>query len=133
MPRDEQVLWRIRTRTTGISTPVRAMLRHYSVAERLGRSARTLGAFLLIAVVVAFIPIVHVFGIPLALLAGIVLSVQQFRVSTTIRSAHATCPKCGTEQKFYVGTGLGGLKLPVAVSCDDCRKDLEIDDPARAA
>ncbi|MGH7523920.1 MAG: hypothetical protein ACREK8_06410, partial [Gemmatimonadales bacterium] len=82
------------------------------------------------------IPIVHLLGIPLLLLIGIVLSIRQLSMIGRLLAVRIPCQKCGEPNN--VGGGLGRSSLdPHEQVCDSCRRTLtmsiQLDDGAGVA
>ncbi len=129
MPHDVERTWQLRPTTVGTATAAHVVLQQFAGGERAWRAVRMLLAFIAIAILLTPIPIIHLVGPPLALIAGVVFAVRQYGVTETIRSVEAACPKCGTEQNFFAGFRVGAPKLPVTLTCEQCRKELLLDMP----
>jgi len=63
--------------------------------ERMWRAARMLGILWAIALVAAFIPILHFFLVPLFLLLGIALSIMTWLEKAFVEGGEIPCPNCG--------------------------------------
>ena len=89
-----------------------------------GARARRAGLALLGGVVVAAlvipIPLIHLVGIPLALLGGIGLAIRLGTTRETLRSVTGPCPRCAHTQDFFVGIGVFPFQLPKDLSCEKC-------------
>jgi hypothetical protein len=89
---------------------------------------------MLIAVLLAStlipIPIVHLLGIPILLVTGVILAVRQVSMAGRLRPLRLACPKCGVPNR--VGGGLGYRTAePRERMCDSCRRGLMLRiDPA---
>jgi hypothetical protein len=105
-------------------TEARIVVEHLTPRERLKRAATVLGAGVVAALIALPIPLVHFLFVPGALLAGVVLAAIRMRQHDVFRSAEASCPYCGSEQRL----GLAGkvFRLPRAVHCHSCHRSLEL-------
>jgi hypothetical protein len=72
------------------------------------------------------IPIVHLVGIPLMLLAGIVAAVRQVRSVALLAPVRFACPRCGASNGIGGGLGLSTSTGPLQRDCESCRRPLEI-------
>ncbi len=89
------------------------------------RARRAIVALLIGAAVAAAlipIPIVHLLGIPLALIAAIVVAMKQLRVAARIDRVALACPKCAVPQAIGGGFGFSTIDGPIAITCDSCRR-----------
>ena len=84
-----------------------------------------MGVAVLLAATLIPIPIVHLLGIPLLLLIGVVLSIRQLSMIGRLQAVRIPCPKCG--ELNHVGGGLGRSSLdPHEQVCDSCRRTLTL-------
>lgn len=72
------------------------------------------------------IPIIHLVGIPLALLTAIVIAVKQLRVAARVGRVRVACPKCAAPQAIGGGFGFGSIDEPIPMTCDSCRRMLTL-------
>lgn len=127
MPHDVTETWALFPATSGEPTAARVGLRRFAQGERAVRAAKMTLAWFVAAALVAVVPIIHLVGIPLALLAGLVFGVRQYGVSETLQAVEAPCPKCGAAQRFFAGFGVGAPKLPMTLTCEACGKELRLE------
>jgi predicted RNA-binding Zn-ribbon protein involved in translation (DUF1610 family) len=127
MPHDVTETWVLRPATSGDPTDARVSLRRFTHRERAVRAAKMTLAWFVAAALVAVVPIIHLVGIPLAVLAGVVFGVRQYGVTETLQSVEAPCPKCGTAQRFFAGFGVGSPRLPMTLTCEACGKELRLE------
>jgi hypothetical protein len=92
-------------------------------ADRLKRGAKILGLCLLVAIIAAPIPIVHLVLVPGAIVLGLVLFARSLAQREIFKGARGTCPFCHQEQSFTV---LGKFGLPREVTCGNCRQPLTL-------
>lgn len=102
-----------------------AVIRSLSTPERLRRAGVVFGGGVLAALATLPIPLVHFFFPPAALVAGTLFGVRRLAQRAVFRSARGTCPFCGREQSLGL-TGVA-VRLPRAVSCHGCRRELRLD------
>lgn len=107
--------------------PVRAngIFQQFTVAHRVRRA----GVVMLVGIGVAAslipIPIIHLLGIPLALILGVVASIRQLSMVGRLQPLRIACPKCGERNR--VGGGLGYRSTaPRERMCDSCRRALTL-------
>ena len=111
--------WRGGPRTRGVATMAipdgRARVRSAAIALGLG---------LLLALVFLPIPIVHFAGVPLALLAGLVIAGRRLAPGPRLRAIRGACPHCGHEQSFFLGPSWrrGGVSRQLV--CERCAQTL---------
>ncbi|MBA2291351.1 MAG: hypothetical protein H0W15_02725 [Gemmatimonadales bacterium] len=72
------------------------------------------------------IPIIHLVGIPLALLTAIVIAVKQLRVAARLGRVGVACPKCAAPQAIGGGFGFPSIDGPIPMTCDSCRRLLTL-------
>ncbi|MGH7524825.1 MAG: hypothetical protein ACREK8_10995 [Gemmatimonadales bacterium] len=81
------------------------VFQEFTMVDRVRRSATIMLVAVLLAATLIPIPIVHLLGIPLLLLIGVVLSIRQLSMIGRLLSVRIPCPKCGEPNN--VGGGLG--------------------------
>lgn len=72
------------------------------------------------------IPIVHLFGIPLMLVLGIVTAVRSLGRVAKLEPMHIPCPKCGARNNIGGGLGFKTETGPVEMNCQVCRRPLAL-------
>jgi hypothetical protein len=105
--------------------PTRApgTFQEFTMLDRLRRSVVVMVVAVLLAATLIPIPIVHLLGIPLLLLTGVVLAIRQLSMIGRLQALKIACPKCGELNR--VGGGLGRSSIaPRARVCDSCRRAL---------
>lgn len=110
----------------GESSTAAGVLRTFSPLDRVRRAAVALGVGLLVAAMLIPIPLIHLLGIPLAILAGVVASVRLARSRARLAPLRLACPKCGAVNRLGAGAGLVHPDRPVMRTCDSCRRSLEL-------
>ncbi|HEY3933346.1 MAG TPA: hypothetical protein VGL65_01880 [Gemmatimonadales bacterium] len=118
--------------------PVRAkgIFQEFSVGHRIRRAGVVMLVGLGVAASLIPIPIIHLLGIPLALIIGVVAAIRQLSMVGRLKPLRIACPKCGERNR--VGGGLGYRSTdPRERMCDSCRRALtltiEIADPEAVA
>ncbi len=111
---------------TGVNpVSVAGIVTDFSRPQRVLRSAVVMGIAVLLAATLIPIPIIHLLGIPLLLLTGVVASVRQMTKIGRLHPVKVACPKCGATNR--VGGGLGYTSLePQERMCDSCRRGLTL-------
>jgi hypothetical protein len=123
--------WQLTTGSAGHPPTIALVVfREIGPGERAKRAGLAVLAGLVVSVLVIPIPIVHLVGIPLAVLGGLGAAVRLAGVRSTLRSVHGTCPRCEFQQSFFVGIGLFGYRLPMTLSCENCGRELRLTNPA---
>jgi hypothetical protein len=114
--------------TAAGAEPVHAMgeLRLLSGGDRLRRVVGTLFGSAVFAALLIPIPIIHLVGIPLVLIAGIILAASASRSMTILTPMRFRCPRCAAENSIGGGWGLTTATGPIARNCESCRRQLEI-------
>lgn len=117
------------TLTAGDGEPTRATtaLTVFTPAQRVTRAAAILAVALVVAVALIPVPIIHLVGIPLALLLGLALAARQLRTVARLAACTMACPKCGERTAVGGGLGLRSATGPLALSCQSCRRGLTLD------
>lgn len=91
--------------------------------RRVRRALTGLLGFWGAMLVSVFIPIAHFVLVPSLFVAGLYQLVRRLRVHELVRGAHGTCPDCGAEQDFELGSRLA---LPQAIQCGSCHRGLTL-------
>lgn len=100
--------------------------RHLSLRARAARSAVIVLVAVVSAAMLIPIPIIHLLGIPMVLLAGVVLAVRQLRSVTRMERVTIACPRCGEPNRFGGGMGYRSEGGPESTQCESCRRPLEL-------
>src|SRR5512135_2851287 len=86
----------IRLAVTGAeSVEVPGVLTEFTMADRVRRSAIVMLVAILLAASLIPVPIIHLLGIPLLLIGGVVLAIRQLSMIGRITPLRIKCPKCG--------------------------------------
>ena len=97
----------------------------FTRGERVKRAAVVMLVAILLAATLIPIPIVHLLGIPLLLVVGVILSIRQLSMVGRLQPLRIACPKCGELNR--VGGGLGYSSItPRERMCDSCRRGLTL-------
>lgn len=110
----------------GETTTAAGRLRLFNPGDRLRRALKTLGIGFLCAALLIPIPIIHLLGIPLAVVASIVISIRQFSSSARLDPLRMPCPKCNAVNRVGGGLGMRDPDVPVERNCDSCRRPLQL-------
>ena len=93
--------------------------------DRVKGAALVFGGSVLLACTLIPIPIIHLLGIPLLLLTGIVLAARQLNAVARLLPLRIACPKCGALNRVGGGLGYHHPELgPGGRTCDSCRRNL---------
>lgn len=101
-------------------------LRHFTLVERVLRASVTLLVGIAVAALLIPIPIIHLIGIPLALLGGIGLAARQLLTTVRLAPLRLPCPKCAAENRVGGGFGYRSATAPIEHRCDSCRRGLTL-------
>jgi DNA-directed RNA polymerase subunit RPC12/RpoP len=85
--------------------------------DRTLRAAKGSGMFLGMAVVVAPIPVLHLFLIPLSLMLSIFTGARRMLQKIEIKDSEVLCPQCKTQHKL----NMFFTEWPLRVHCPNCR------------
>lgn len=110
----------------GTTVTASGSLQEYSSVDRIRRAATVVGIFILLAASLIPIPIVHLLGIPLMLIIGLVLGGRQLTISCRIKPMRVACPRCGGPNRVGGGLGLRSSTDPVERMCEECRRPLTV-------
>jgi hypothetical protein len=106
----------------GAPTPATLLVATFDRSERLRRAFKGLAGFWGAMVVSVFIPIAHFVLVPSFLCIGVWQFLRRLRTGELVRGAHGSCPDCGTEQDFE----LGSSGVPQSVTCGRCHRGLTL-------
>ncbi len=110
----------------GPATTAAGTLRHFTAGQRLLRAAGTLLVGIVVAVLLVPIPIIHLVGIPLALVLAVFFAGRQLLASVRLAPLRLPCPKCGAENRVGGGLGYRSATTPIEHTCDSCRRELTL-------
>jgi hypothetical protein len=105
-------------------TTATAMVRAWSMFDRVKRTVIGLVLTWLAAGVAIFFPILHWVLVPGLLLAGPVVAIFRFTEQKQLMSMKGSCPRCKVDRDFP----LGGLRFngPRTFTCDGCGNLIEL-------
>ena len=103
--------------------PATAVVRHRSIASRLGRAGVGLGIAWLLAFPAIFLPVLHFVLVPGFVIGGVVLAAVRLREDRTLARVEGTCPRCRAALDVTPG---GRFRLPRSVQCPHCRNTLTL-------
>ncbi len=110
----------------GSTTVEQGTLQEFSEFDRFRRAAIIFGVAVLMAAMLIPVPIIHLLGIPLVLVIGIVLAVRQLRLSCRLTPMKIKCPRCHESNRLGGGLGLRSATEPFERQCEDCRRPLTV-------
>lgn len=93
------------------------------------RVLRAVGIFLVAmvaSVALIPIPIIHLLGPPLLLIGGGIAAGRQLRAVARLTPIRLACPKCQAVNRIGGGFGMIHPDRPLEISCDTCRRGLEV-------
>ena len=103
--------------------PAVALVRHRSVASRLGRAGLGLAIAWLLAFPAIFLPVLHFVLVPGFLVGGVVVAAYRLREDRTLARVEGTCPRCRATLDVTPG---GRFRLPRSVQCLQCKNTLSM-------
>jgi hypothetical protein len=107
------------------SVRAQGIFQEFTPVDRMRRSAVVMMVAVLLAATLIPIPIIHLLGIPLLLLSGVVLAIRQLSMIGRLKAMKIACPKCGELNR--IGGGLGRSSIaPRERTCDSCRRGLTL-------
>ena len=101
-------------------------LQQYSSLDRIRRAAIVLVAAVLLAASLIPVPIVHLFGIPMLLIAGLVFAGRQLSITCRLKPVRIRCPRCDGVNRVGGGLGYHGVAEPIERMCEVCRRVLHV-------
>ncbi|HET9064195.1 MAG TPA: hypothetical protein VFN22_00040 [Gemmatimonadales bacterium] len=107
-------------------TSVPGSLTVFSPSRRMLRAGVVMLIFVGVAASLIPIPIVHLVGIPLALIVGMLVAFRTLRTVARLAQTHLACPKCGARNNVGGGLGYRTETGPVDRACESCRRPLEL-------
>ncbi|MBK7593940.1 MAG: hypothetical protein IPJ11_01525 [Gemmatimonadetes bacterium] len=110
----------------GPSSTAAGTLRHFTAGQRVLRAAATLLVGIAVAALLIPIPIIHLVGIPLALVLAVFFAGRQLLTSVRLAPLRLPCPKCGAENRVGGGLGYRSATAPIEHTCDSCRRQLTL-------
>ena len=110
------------------SEPVRAAgeMRVLGPGARVVRAAAILLLAVGLSAALIPVPVVHLVGIPLMLIAGVAAAVRQLRSVALLDPVRFPCPRCGARNSIGGGLGLATSTGPIQRDCESCRRQLQI-------
>jgi hypothetical protein len=110
----------------GTTASADGLLREFTLAERARRAALVMLVAIGLAATLIPIPIIHLLGIPLLLIAGVVLTIRQVSSVARLRPLRIPCPKCGGVNRVGGGLGYRSITDPMDRMCEGCRRILTL-------
>lgn len=110
----------------GTVTSAAGVLHHFTPAERVLRAALLLLLGVAAAATLIPIPIIHLIGIPLALVVGLLTAGRQLAASARLMPMRLACPNCGAMNRVGGGLGYRNAVAPMDIHCDSCRRGLTL-------
>jgi hypothetical protein len=101
-------------------------LQQYSSLDRVRRAAIVLLVAVLLAASLIPIPIVHLLGIPMMLIAGLVFSGRQLLITCRLKPVRIRCPRCDGVNRVGGGLGFRSVSEPMERMCEVCRRVLRV-------
>lgn len=114
------------TAADGTASQAPGELRTFSLAERLGRAALVFLAACALAALLIPVPIVHLVGIPLVLLVGVIAAARQVMAVARLAPMRIPCPRCQAANSLGGGLGYRTTTGPIERQCESCRRPLEL-------
>lgn len=109
---------------SGESTRAPGRLTLLTPGQRGLRAALTLLVAVALSALIIPVPIVHLVGIPLILLAGLIAAVRQYRGAARLEPMRIACPRCGEGNSVGGGFGYPAASEPIPRPCEACRREL---------
>ncbi len=110
----------------GAVTSAPGVLQRFAPVQRAVRTGTVLLIGLVAAATLIPIPIIHLIGIPLVLVAALITATRQAMSRARLRPTTLACPNCGAANRVGGGLGLRSDTDPVELSCDSCRRSLTL-------
>ena len=101
-------------------------LQQYSSLDRMRRAAIVLLVAVLLAASLIPIPIVHLLGIPLMLIGGLVIAGRQLAITCRLAPLRIRCPRCDGVNRVGGGLGYRSVSEPIERMCEVCRRMLQL-------
>src|SRR5690606_30899904 len=95
-------------------------------ASRMRRVAVGLLVTVVLSAMLIPIPIIHLVGIPLAVVTGVVVAIRQGRSVARLEPMRLACPRCGQPNSLGGGLGYPTATGPISRPCEHCRRPLEL-------
>lgn len=113
-------------------TVVQGKFHLFTPLERVLRTLAVLGITIFLAATLIPIPLIHLVGIPLVLVVGLVLTGRQALAVGRLQLLRANCPRCGGVNRLGGGLGVRSASREIEVNCQHCRRPLSVRiDPPR--
>lgn len=114
-------------------TSVPGSLTVFHPPRRMLRAGVVMLIFVGMAALLIPVPIVHLIGIPLVLIVGMLVAFRTLRTVARLAPTHLACPKCGARNNVGGGLGYRTETGPIDRACESCRRPLELRFEAREA
>jgi hypothetical protein len=101
-------------------------LSRFTPVDRLRRAGLVMLGALLLAATLIPIPIIHLLGIPLMLIGGVVIAVKQSRAVARLKPMGVPCPRCAGINRIGGGIGFRSIDTPIERMCENCRRILHL-------
>lgn len=106
------------------TTQVTAIVREWSLVDRIRRGIIFMALTWLLAGMTLPIPGLHFIGPPLLLLAGPFLGVFRFMEKARLKSMKGSCPRCKVDREFQLDLRFSG---PRSFTCDGCGNLIQLE------
>jgi hypothetical protein len=110
----------------GAATRADGRVREFTPGERVKRAVLVMLLAIALAATLIPIPIIHLLGIPMLLITGIVLSIRQLSLVARLVPLQLPCPKCHAANRVGGGLGLRNIAEPIERMCEGCRRGLTL-------
>lgn len=110
----------------GSASAVPGRLQEYHRVDRLRRAAIVFLVAVLLAAMLIPIPIVHLVGIPLMLILGVVIGARQLGIGYRLQPVRIACPRCHGMNRVGGGLGLRSVTDPIERMCEICRRAMQV-------
>ena len=102
------------------------VLRDFSLGDRVKRAAIVIVGSVLLAGTLIPIPIIHLLGITLVLITGVLMAGRQLASVARLQPLRIACPKCGARNRVGGGFGFRSVVGGIDRTCDSCRRSLTL-------
>jgi len=94
----------------------------FTAADRMKRATIVMMVAVVLAGALLPIPIIHLLGIPLVLITGIVMAGRQLACIARLQPLRIPCPKCQAVNRVGGGFGFRRVTGDLDRTCDSCRR-----------
>lgn len=102
------------------------VLQRFSTTDRALRAAAIVFVGAACAALLIPIPIIHLVGIPLLLLIGLITAARQLTLAGRLKPVRLPCPNCGALNRVGGGLGVARPEASKEINCDSCRRGLTL-------